>query len=89
MPPSPTITIIADDHAIFRAGFKMFLEAQEEVHYSLVAEASKGIELFEKVKLHQPNIVFTDIEMPRMVGVEACRMIKDMHPLTLVIALTL
>jgi DNA-binding NarL/FixJ family response regulator len=90
MQPSPTITvIIADDHPIFRAGFKIFLEYQKDVHYSLIAEAANGVELLEKVKLHQPNLVFTDIQMPEMDGVEACRIIKEKYPLIQVIALTL
>ncbi|WP_301922667.1 response regulator transcription factor [Ferruginibacter sp.] len=90
MQPAPTITfIIADDHPIFRAGFKIFLEGQEDVHYSLVAEASNGIELLEKVKLHRPDIVFTDIKMPEMDGIQACRLIKEKYPLTQIIALTL
>lgn len=86
----PTITVvIADDHSIFRTGFKIFLEGQKDVNYLLVAEADNGLELLEKIKSHPPDIVFTDIQMPGMDGVQACKIIKEKYPLTRVIALTL
>lgn len=83
-----TTFIIADDHAIYRNGLKIFLENQQDVNYQIVAEAANGVELLKKVELYKPDIVITDIGMPEMDGIESCKFIKENHPLTTVIALT-
>lgn len=83
----PIRIIIADDHEIFRDGFKVMLKKQTEVE--IVAEAAHGKELLQLVDTHQPDVVITDIKMPQMDGVEATKAIKERHPHIEVIALSM
>ena len=66
--------VMADDHEIFRDGFRLTLSKTSDIH--LVAEASNGVELIELVEKHRPHVVITDIKMPRMDGIEATRAIR-------------
>lgn len=70
--------IMADDHEIFRDGFRLMLSRNQDIE--LVAEASNGRELLELVTEHQPEVVVTDIKMPLMDGIEAARLIKQKFP---------
>lgn len=45
--------------------------------WEVVGEASDGIEAVDKVELLQPDVVVIDITMPRMNGLEACRLIQQ------------
>ena len=83
----PVKIVIADDHEIFRDGFKVMLKKQTEVE--IVAEAENGRELVHLVSVHQPDVVITDIKMPLMDGVEATREIKKQWPHIEVIALSM
>lgn len=70
--------VMADDHELFRDGFKLTLSRTSDI--KLVAEARDGKELLEMVQLHQPDVVITDIKMPRMDGIEAARKISAQWP---------
>ncbi len=79
MKPHPTIRIlIADDHEIFRDGFKLMLSKQTDIE--LVGEAENGKELVELVSQRQPDVVITDIKMPVMDGIEAAAKIAELFP---------
>ncbi len=69
---------MADDHEIFRDGFKLILNNIK--HIDLVAAASDGKELLGLVEEHQPDVVITDIKMPVMDGIEATRKIQINWP---------
>ena len=79
--------VIADDHEIFREGFKLLLRGQDRVE--LVGEAENGRELMELVKKREPEVVITDIKMPVMDGIDACKQLKQEHPAIQVIALSM
>src|ERR1700733_7506807 len=79
--------VIADDHEIFREGFKLLLKRQDEVE--LVGEAENGKELLEIIAKKQPDIAIVDIKMPVMDGIEACRIIRRKFPNVQVIALSM
>ena len=70
--------IMADDHEIFRDGFKLMLKKFPEIN--LMAEACNGKELVELCQIHKPDLVITDIKMPLMDGIEASRKIVDQFP---------
>lgn len=88
MKQTPPIRIVlADDHEIFRDGFKVMLRKQNEVE--LIGEASNGEELLEVVDRLRPDVVITDIKMPQMDGIEATKKLIVLHPRTGIIALSM
>jgi len=79
--------VIADDHEMLREGFHNMLKKQTDI--KLVGEASDGKELVEITEEKKPDIVITDIKMPRMDGILATRAILKNNPEIGIIALTL
>ena len=70
--------MIADDHEIFRDGFKLMLTKFPEI--ILVGEAANGKELVGLVNELKPDVVITDIKMPVMDGIEATKKIIEQFP---------
>jgi len=79
--------VIADDHEIFRDGLALMLSKQDTV--TLVGQAGDGQELLRLVEEHQPDMVLTDIKMPRMDGISAARIILQQNPRLKIIALSM
>jgi len=84
---NPTLILIADDHALVRAGIRAFLERIPNIE--VVAEASDGREAVELVAKLQPDIVLMDIAMPDLNGLEATSQIVKMWPRVRVIVLSM
>jgi DNA-binding NarL/FixJ family response regulator len=70
--------LLVDDHPVVRQGLRTLL--QERSEFEVVDEASDGLEAVEKVGILQPDVVVLDVTMPRMNGIEACRIIKQKNP---------
>jgi len=83
----PIRILLADDHEIFRDGFRVMLKKQKE--FALVAEAANGQELIETALLCQPDVIVTDIKMPIMDGIEATKKLRGLLPQVNVIALSM
>jgi DNA-binding NarL/FixJ family response regulator len=77
---------IADDHQIIRDGLVSMLDPKE---YEIVGEADNGLNIIELVKLTKPDIILMDIQMPKMNGIEATKIIIDKFPSIHIIALTM
>jgi DNA-binding NarL/FixJ family response regulator len=73
----PIRIILADDHQLFRRGFRRIMEDQTEKEIVFIGEACNGLELVEIVNKLKPDLVITDIRMPGLDGIHACRMIKQ------------
>lgn len=84
---SEKITVLlAEDHALVRAGFKSILDAEADVE--VVAEAEDGLECLELIRAKSPNIVLLDLSMPKLSGVNAITHIQKRYSDTKVIVLT-
>lgn len=81
-----TKVVIADDHAVVRAGLRALL--QDTPQLELIAEASGGVEALELVKKLQPEILVLDLSMPDMDGISVTRQLKELHLITRVLILT-
>jgi DNA-binding NarL/FixJ family response regulator len=79
--------LIADDHALFREGLRALLNAMPDIE--VVGEASDGEAAVIQVKNTQPDVVLMDINMPRINGIEAMRLILNAHPNLGVILVTM
>jgi DNA-binding NarL/FixJ family response regulator len=78
--------IIVDDHPVTRDGLRSALSVSDEVQ--IVAEASSGEEAIDVVEQHKPDVVFMDVRMPGMGGIEATKIIREESPDTKVILFT-
>lgn len=78
--------LIADDHAVVRAGLRTLLERQG--HFRVIAEAGTGEEAVARAIELEPDVAVLDIRMPGISGIEACRQIVEAIPGCKVIMLT-
>ena len=67
----PISVLIADDQALVRAGFRMILDAEDDI--DVVGEASDGVEAVSAAARLKPDVVLMDIRMPELDGIEATR----------------
>ncbi|MBI1886576.1 MAG: response regulator transcription factor [Chloroflexi bacterium] len=78
--------LLADDHAVLRAGLRALINAEPGME--VVGEAGTGREALERTKALRPNVVVMDISMPVMDGLEATQLIREENPDSQVIILT-
>jgi DNA-binding LytR/AlgR family response regulator len=69
--------VIADDERLMRDQLRARL-AQVWPNLEIVAEAKNGLEAIEAVRVHQPDVIFLDIRMPGLTGVEAAKEIAQL-----------
>jgi len=79
--------LLADDHALVRAGVRRILDAEPDL--TVVAEASDGAEAVELARTASPDLAVLDISMPRMTGLQAAREIKRREPSVQILMLSM
>ncbi len=67
--------IIADDHAIVRAGLRTLITSENDLE--LIGEATGGLEAIEKAHQLSPDVMVLDISMPDKDGIEVIRTLKE------------
>ena len=77
--------VVVDDHTLFRNGLRTLLDGIEG--FSVIGEASNGVELLELLPGIEPDVILLDIEMPKMNGIvtaeEALKRYPDLRIVTL------
>jgi two-component system response regulator NreC len=79
--------LLADDHAILRAGLQMLINGQDDME--VVAQASNGREAVDKAVETRPDVMVVDISMPEGGGVWVTQQLSELCPETRVLALTM
>lgn len=69
----PVRVILADDHAVVRAGLRRLIDASPDIH--VLAEAESGEQAFREYLAQRPDMAIFDLNMPGMGGLEALRRI--------------
>ena len=82
----PVSVVLADDQALMRMGFRMVLEAEDDI--DVVGEASDGASALAQAKALHPDVILMDVRMPGMNGIEATELIAQECPGPRVLILT-
>ena len=72
---NPIRILIADDHAVVREGLRSFIQIKPDLE--VVGEAADGIEVVEKARHLQPDVILLDIIMPRQDGIQAIEQLQQ------------
>src|ERR1700690_2419097 len=78
--------LVVDDHPVVRRGLKALLGAHPG--WEVVDEAADGVEAVDKTGQLTPDVVVLDLSMPRMGGLEACRLIRKNVPESEILVVT-
>lgn len=91
MPEPRFHAVIADDHAIVRAGLRTALETPGMVEtdgIAVVAEAADGLQAIAAVRQHRPHLLLLDVQMPHAGGLEVLLEARRWSPDTKIVILT-
>lgn len=84
---SKTRILLADDHAILRAGLRLLLNGQPDLE--VVGEADNGVKVLSLVEDTRPDLVLLDLTMPGLGGLDVLRALKQVSPESRVLILTM
>jgi DNA-binding NarL/FixJ family response regulator len=73
--PKPIRIALVDDHPLLRQGIAALLADQADLQ--LVGQASNGLEAIEQFRLHRPDVMLMDLQMPGMNGIDAIIAIRS------------
>ncbi len=78
--------LLADDHALVRAGIRQFLEHAKDLQ--VIAEADDGEAAMQLIRADQPDVAVLDIQMPKASGIDVTRWIRAKFPSMGILILT-
>jgi DNA-binding NarL/FixJ family response regulator len=78
--------LLADDHAVVRAGIRQFLEQEKGIR--VIAEAGDGDDARQLIEKHKPDVAVLDIQMPKSSGIDVTRWLRAHYPNVGVLILT-
>jgi DNA-binding NarL/FixJ family response regulator len=79
--------LLADDHAVLRAGLRLLLSSQDG--FRIVGEASTGTETLSLAERLQPDLILLDLSMPALGGLDALPALRRLSPDTRILILTM
>jgi DNA-binding NarL/FixJ family response regulator len=86
MEDTPIRVVLADDHAVVRAGIRQFLERGKNIE--VVAEADDGEQAQALIEQYHPDVAVLDIQMPKATGIEVTRWVRSHFRETGILVLT-
>ena len=78
--------LVVDDHPVVRHGLRTLLGGHPE--WEIIDEAADGFEAVAKADRLKPDVIVLDITMPKMSGLEACRLIRKRAPASEILIVT-
>lgn len=87
MERKPIRVLLADDHALVRAGLQALLDKTPDIQ--VVGQSGDGLQTLELVESTSPDVVLLDISMPGLNGMEVLERLRLTHPQVRVIILTI
>jgi two-component system response regulator NreC len=82
-----TRILLADDHAVLRAGLIALLDVRADIE--IVGEAADGVDLLALAVALQPDLILLDLTMPRLNGLEVLPLLRQQTPETRILILTM
>jgi two-component system, NarL family, response regulator NreC len=82
-----TRILLADDHAVLRAGLRLLLTSQPS--FEVVGEAATGLETLSQAESLQPDLILLDLSMPALGGLEALPLLRKLSPSARILILTM
>jgi DNA-binding NarL/FixJ family response regulator len=79
--------LLADDHELVRSAIACVLD--DEPDFEVVGQASTGVEAITLVQRFQPDVIVMDVDMPRVDGVNATRLILGTWPSVRIVGLSM
>jgi DNA-binding NarL/FixJ family response regulator len=83
---APISLVVVDDHPLILSGITLLIES--EPSFTLLGQASNGLEAIEQFQRHRPDVMLMDLNMPECGGVDAIRRIRAIDPTARIIILT-
>jgi two-component system response regulator NreC len=82
-----TKIVLADDHAVVRAGLRLLLEAEED--WEVVAEAGTVPDAVRMTRAHRPHVLVLDLNMPGGSSLDSVPVLAEATPSTRIVVLTM
>ncbi|MHB1126175.1 MAG: response regulator [Bacillota bacterium] len=85
--PKQISVLLAEDHAVVRAGLRMLINAESDMR--VVGEAENGLQAFQEALRLKPRVALMDVSMPELNGLESAKKIIEACPKVNVLILTM